>query len=76
MTKLTKMIAINSIQQCDGTESEVTGYREDGSPIIKLIRHIFEPGEMFEANEFDVVRFVDLGVATTDLSYVVPEHGQ
>lgn len=37
MTTTIKMIAITSVQMCPGTESEVTGYREDGSPITKLI---------------------------------------
>ena len=71
-TKIT-MIAINAIQICDGTESEITGYREDGSPITKLVIRRYEPGEQFEVGEFDATRFIDLGAATTDLTYNAPE---
>lgn len=76
MTTMTKMIAITGVQLCPGTESEVTGYREDGSPITKLIVYRYKPGEKFEVVTSDVARLVDIGAATTDLTYVPPILGQ
>lgn len=72
MTKTVKLLAINSVQS-GSNEVELVGYREDGSAITKMRIYRWEPGDIFEVPESTAAYLIDLGAATTDLTYVEPE---
>lgn len=65
-----KMKAVNTVViACPSGLSDVVGYRDDGTAIVRERLLNVYPGEIFEIDAADAERLLEFGAATRDLSF-------
>lgn len=66
------LVAVNAIQLCYG-DLEIVEFSKEGEPVYRMIRLLVEPGEQFQIEDDRAARLIEMGAATDDLGFTLPE---